>query len=89
MSNKHPKRNLTASDDKLIREQPISGIGLTALQTMLHVSRERLMRRADELGVTLVTSDDEDDAVDTASLRDPLLERLKQVHGARTLAAKG
>jgi hypothetical protein len=47
------------------------------------------MRRADELGVTLVVSDDHDGVVDTRALRctdglvDPLLERLKQVHGAR------
>ncbi|HEX4991232.1 MAG TPA: hypothetical protein VFW91_20835 [Candidatus Binatia bacterium] len=83
MNNKHRRKNFTPSDDKLIREQPVSGIGLTTLGTMLRVSRERLMRRADELGVTLATGDDQDEAVDTTSLRDPLLERLKQVHGAR------
>ena len=55
---------------------------------MLRVSRDTLMRRADELGVTLAISD-HDEAVDTRTLRctdglvDPLLERLKQVHGAR------
>ena len=85
MSNKHSKRNFTASDDDLIREQPTSGVSLTALQTMLRVSRERLMRRADELGVALVTSDDDDgdEAVDKAPRHDPYLERLKLVHGVR------
>ena len=46
------------------------------------------MRRADELGVSLVISnDDHDGAMDTRTFRctdglvDPLLERLKQVHG--------
>jgi hypothetical protein len=57
---------------------------------MLHVSRETLLRRADELGVTLDIGDDHDEAIDTRSalrctngLVDPLLERLKQVHGVR------
>jgi hypothetical protein len=47
------------------------------------------MRRADELGVSLAISDDYEGAVDTRALRcsnglvDPLLERLKDVHGDR------
>ena len=55
---------------------------------MLRISRETLMRRAAELGVTLVINNDHDEAVDTRMLRctdglvDPLLERLKRVHGA-------
>jgi hypothetical protein len=83
------KRIFTQSDDALIREQPVSGIGLKALETMLRTSRETLMRRADELGVSLVSRDDHDEAVDTRTLRctdgvvDPLLERLKRVHGGR------
>jgi glycerol-3-phosphate cytidylyltransferase-like family protein len=54
---------------------------------MLHTSHETLMRRADELGVSLAISHDE--AVDTRALRrsdglvDPLLERLKRAHGDR------
>ena len=55
---------------------------------MLHTSREKLMRRAGELGVSLDTSDYE--PWDTRALRcsddkliDPLLERLKQIHGDR------
>ena len=84
------KRNFTPSDDTLIREQAVTGIGLKALEAMLHISRETLLRRADELGVTLDIGDDHDGAVDTRSalrctngLVDPLLERLKQVHGVR------
>jgi hypothetical protein len=45
------------------------------------------MHRGDELGVSLIISDDHDEEVDTRTLRcadqfvDPLLERLKRVHG--------
>ena len=73
----------------MIREQPVTGIGLKTLETKLHTSRETLMRRADELGVSLATSGDYDGAVDTRALRcsdgvvDPLLERLKRVHSDR------
>jgi hypothetical protein len=87
MNNNQRKRNFTPSDDTLIREQPVTGISLKLLETMLHISRETLLRRADELGVTLVTSDGHDGAIDTRKLRrsaglvDPLLERLKEVHG--------
>ena len=38
MNNKHRKRNFTPSDDTLIREQPVTGIGLKTLKTMLRVS---------------------------------------------------
>ena len=81
------KRIFTPSDDSLIREQPVIGTGLRTLEKMLRTSRETLMRRADELGVSLVISDDHDVAVDTRPLRctdghvDPLLERLKQEYG--------
>jgi hypothetical protein len=83
------KRNFTPSDDAMIREQPVTGIGLKTLETMLRTSRETLMRRAGELGVSF--EDDHDMAVDTRPLRctdgvvDPLLERLKQVHGNRNI----
>jgi hypothetical protein len=89
MNKKQQRRNFTALDDALILEQPVTGIGLTVLATMLRTSRETLMRRADELGVSLALSDDHDEAVDTRALRctdglvDPLLERLKRVHGDR------
>ena len=87
MSSGKPKgRIFTPSEDARIREQPLTGIGLKSLQKMLRTSRETLMRRADELGVSLI-SDDHDVSVDTRPLRctdghiDPLLERLKEVHG--------
>jgi hypothetical protein len=81
------KRIFTLSDDALIRQQPVTGMGLKTLETMLGTNREALMRRAVELDVSLVISDDHDGATDTRTLRcidgcvDPLLERLKQVHG--------
>ena len=87
MNNKKLTRNFTLSDDALIMEQPVTRIGLRTLATMLRTSTETLMRRADELGVSLAK--DYDDAVDTRARRrsdglvDPLLERLKQVHGDR------
>jgi len=54
---------------------------------MLRTSRETLLRRTDELRVSLVVSE-HDEAVDTRVLRctdgvvDPLLERLKQASGS-------
>ena len=81
------KRIFTPSDDALIRQQPVTGMGLKTLETLLDTNREALMRRAVELDVWLV--DEHDRAVDTRMLRctdgfvDPLLERLKQVHGER------
>jgi hypothetical protein len=81
------RRNFTPSDDALIRQQPITGMSLKILQTFLRTNREALMRRAEELGVSLLISDESDGAVDARTLRctgrfvDPLLERLKQVHG--------
>ena len=89
MNNKKLTRNFTLSDDALIMEQPVTRIGLNILATMLRTSQERVMRRADELGVSLAISDDYDGAVDTRALRcsdglvDPLLERLKRVHSDR------
>ena len=89
MNNTQHKRNFTPSDDALIRQQPVTRIGIKTLATMLHTSQERVMRRADELGVSLAISDDHDGAVDTRALRcsdglvDPLLERLKRLHSDR------
>ena len=89
MNKKQNKKNFTPSDDALIREQPVTGIGLNLLATTLRTSRDTVMRRADQLGVSLVISDDHDEPVDTRTLRcndglvDPLLERLKRVHGDR------
>jgi len=56
---------------------------------MIRTTPEMLIRRAGELGVSLDLSNDRDEAVDTRALRrsdklvDPLLERLKQLHGER------
>ena len=87
MNNKQHTRNFTRSDDALILEQPVTRIGVKILARMMHTSQERVIHRADELGVSLAISDDHDGAVDTQTLRlgliDPLLERLKRVHGDR------
>ena len=88
MNNQHRRTNFTPSDDALIRQQPMSGIGLKILETMLRTNREALMRRADELGVSLVISSDHG-GPDTrtfccrSGFVDPLLERLKHIHGDR------
>ena len=88
MTNNQHSRNFTPSDDALILQQPFSRIGVKLLATMLRTSQE-VMRRADELGVSLVINDDYDGAVDTRTRRrsdelvDPLLEQLERVHGDR------
>jgi hypothetical protein len=48
----------------------------TYLLDLLHTNEEVLMRRAEELGVSLVIHDDYDEA-------DPLLQRLKRTHRDR------
>jgi DNA-binding Lrp family transcriptional regulator len=58
MNNKQHTRNFTPSDDALILQQPFSRIGVKLLATMLRTSEERVLRRVDELGVSLVISDD-------------------------------
>jgi hypothetical protein len=83
MTNKNT-RNFTPSDDALILQQPFSGIGLKTLAKMIRTSQEMLIRRAGELGVSLATNDDYDGARElrcSDKLVDPLLERLKQIHG--------
>jgi hypothetical protein len=62
MTNKNT-RNFSPSDDALILQQPITGIGLKTLAKMIRTSQETLIRRADELGVSL--SDDHGEAFDT------------------------
>ena len=78
--------NFTPSDDALIRQQPVTGIGLKRLATILRTNREALMHRADELGVSLAISNDpdHDQAIDNGFI-DPLLERLKRVHGGEII----
>ena len=86
MTNKNT-RTFTPSDDALILQQPVTGIGLKTLAKMIRTTPETLMRRADELGVSLAIGDYHDGAEDTRTLRrsdglvDPLLERLKQIYG--------
>ena len=87
MNNQHRRKNFTPSDDALIRQQPVTGIGLKRLAEILRTNQEAIRQRATELGVSLVIADDGDGAIDTRTLRstkgfiDPLLERLKDVHG--------
>ncbi len=90
MNYKHRTRNFTPSDDAVILQQPVTGIGVKTLATMLHTSRKMVMRRAGELGVSLDITDHHDEAADTRTfscrdkrLVDPLLERLKQIYGGR------
>ena len=87
MNNQHRRKNFTPSDDALIRQQPVAGIGLKRLAVILHTNQEAIRQRATELGVSLVIGDERDGAIDKRTLRctngfvDPLLERLKDVHG--------
>jgi hypothetical protein len=87
MKNQHRRKNFTLSDDALIRQQPVTGIGLRRLALILRTNQEAIRQRATELGVSLVIGAESDGAIDTRTLRctdgfvDPLLERLKDVHG--------
>ena len=78
-----PRKNFTPSDDALIQQQPVTGISLKRLAEILRTNHTALRQRAAELGVSLITGDE----IDTRTLRctdgfiDPLLERLKDVHG--------
>lgn len=87
MNNQHRRKNFTSSDDVLIRQQPVTGIGLKRLAAILHTNQEAIRQRATELGVSLVIGDESDGAIDTRTVRstdgfvDPLLQRLKDVHG--------
>jgi len=86
MNNQHRRKNFTPSDDALIRQQPVTGIGLKRLALILRTNQEAIRQRATELGVSLIIGDD-DEPADTRTISstngfiDPLLERLKQVHG--------
>jgi len=84
------KRKFTPLEDALIREQPVTGISLKTLEKELGTSRETLLRRAHELGVSLI-EDDSDQTTDTRHRRsdklvDPLLEQLQRIHGDRKFA---
>ena len=75
------------SDDALIRQQPATGTSIKRLAQILRTNEEAIRHRATELGVSLVIGAESDGASDTRTLRctdgfiDPLLERLKDVHG--------
>jgi hypothetical protein len=87
MNNQHRRKKFTPSDDALIRQQPVTGMGLRRLALILHTNQEAIRHRATELGVSLVIGNESYGAIDTRTLRcssgfvDPLLERLKDVHG--------
>ena len=87
MNNQHRRKNFTPSDDALIRQQPLTGIGLKRLADILRTNQETIRHRATELGVSLIFAFEGDGAIDTRTLRctdgfvDPLLERLQNVHG--------
>jgi len=80
------KKNFTTFDDALIRQQPVTCIGIRRLALLLHTNQEAVRNRATKLGVSLVIGDG-DEAVDARAIRctddeyvDPLLERLKDVY---------
>ena len=81
------KKKFKPSDDALIRQQPVTGVSLKRLAQILRTNQVAIKERAIELGVSLVIGDESDDAIDTGRLRstdgfvDPLLRRLKDVHG--------
>jgi len=83
----HGKKNFTTMDDTLIRQQPVTGIGLRRLAQLLRTNQEAVRNRAAELGVSLVIGAESDVATDRRTIRctdgyvDPLLERLKNVYG--------
>ena len=89
MNNAHRRKNFTPADDELIRQQPLTGIGLKRLADILRTNPETIRRRATELGVSLIFAFESDGVIDTRTLRctdgfvDPLLERLKEVHKMR------
>ena len=91
VNNNHRRKNFTPSDDVLIRQQPVTGIGVKRLAAILRTNQAALRERATELGVSLIIGDENDGAIDTRTLRcsngfvDPLLERLKNVHGNKTV----
>jgi hypothetical protein len=91
MNNAHRRKNFTPSDDVLIRQQPLTGIGLKRLADILRTNQETVRHRATELGVSLIFGLESDGAIDTRTLRctdgfvDPLLERLQKVHGNKVI----
>jgi hypothetical protein len=58
VSNEHRRKNFTSSDDVLIRQQPVTGIGLKRLAAILRTNQAALRERATELGVSLIIGDE-------------------------------
>ena len=89
MNKNHQRKNFTPAEDELIRQQPVTGIGIGIgrLTQILRTNQPALRHRAAELGVSLIFGLESDGAIDTRTLRctdgfvDPLLERLQNVHG--------
>jgi hypothetical protein len=87
MDNEHRKKIFTSSDDEVIRRQPVTGVSVRRLATILRTNQEAIRHRATELGVSLVIGEDGDGAISSRRFRctdgfvDPLLERLKSVYG--------
>ena len=88
MNKNHRIKNFTPADDELIRQQPVTGIGIRRLALILHTNQDGIRHRAAELGVSLVVGAESEGAIDTRAIRctddeyvDPLLERLKDVYG--------
>jgi len=87
MNKSHRKSNFTLVEDALIRQQPVTGIGVRRLAELLRTNQEAIRHRATELGVSLVIGAQRDEANDARAIRctdgyvDPLLERLKDVYG--------
>jgi hypothetical protein len=88
MNKNHQKKNFTLVEDALIRQQPVTGIGLKRLAQLLRTNQETIRHRATELGVSLVIGAHSEEANNTRAIRctddeyvDPLLERLKDVYG--------
>ena len=78
-------KNFTLLDDALIRQQPVTGIGLKRLAQIMRTNQESIRHRATELGISLIIGAGSDETTDAPSCIDghvdPLLERLKDVHG--------
>jgi hypothetical protein len=79
-----PRKTFKASDDVLIRQQPVTCMSLKRLATILRTTQAAIRHRARELGVSLVIGV-RGGNIDTRTLRhtdksvDPLLERLKGI----------
>lgn len=80
------RKTFKPADDVLIRQQPVTGMSLKRLATILRTTQGAIRYRARELGVSLVVGGVRGGNIDTRTSRgtdrfvDPLLERLKDTH---------